>query len=137
MSILIDPNAQVKVEFWAIVKKDAIRVWPVKDTAITEAGAGADLLHVEAFFREPNFKDSSELADLAMVMNGDGTVSIGFNQVKMERVCILLKSWNLKGTDGKDLPCSREMVYRLNPTIAFYLASLLEKELAIDQPTEQ
>ncbi len=135
MSILIDPNAEVSIQFWACVDGSNVSVWASEDEAKNGA-ANKAITHVSATFREPNFRDASELADLAMVMNLDGSLSIGFNAVKMERVCKLLKSWNIKAADGKVLDCNRENVYRLHPTIAFYLATLLERELGIDQVPE-
>ena len=133
MNILIDPNAEVVVEFWTALVGDSFKIWTVKETALSEVGDTGSLSHIKAVFREPTYRDASELADLATIVNGDGTISIGLNAVKMERVCKLIKSWNIQDKDGKDLPCSRENVHKMNPTIAFNMAVLLEKALGYDQ----
>ena len=136
MNILIDPNAEVKVEFWTALVGGSFKFWTSKEAAQTELGASGDVTYIQVAFCEPNYRDVCELADMATTMNSDGSFSIGLNNIKMERVCRLIKSWNIKDKDGKDLPCTRENVHKMNPTIAFHMAILLEKALGYDQEAD-
>lgn len=140
MNLLIDESASVRVEIWVGDDNGTILAWDT-EKASKESQFGKDhpddILYIEAFFREPNYKDVSELSDRAFEANQDGTVSMNLNAVRLERVCKLIKSWNLKDANGKDIPANRKNIENLNPSLAFFLTTVLEQKLGINVPVNE
>jgi hypothetical protein len=136
MSILIKNDPTVKVEFWACEHKETFFAWDTEEEMKNSEAFKEnpdDILHIEAFFREPNYKDMTHLTDRSFEANQDGSFSFNLNAIRMERVWLLLSSWNLKDSDGKNIPANRENVEKMHPPLAFYLAGVLEKQLGLTE----
>ena len=65
-------------------------------------------------------------------MNAAGGMELAFNEIRYRRLEILLKKWNLKDGDGKNVPANAESLANLHPTFAMVLAAALERELGLE-----
>lgn len=137
--LFISPDSDIKIETWLSESDGKVLSWEseAKAKASDVGQKNPDsIIHIEAHFREPNFRDTSEVADLALAMESDGSFSMSINQVRMDRFARLLKKWNLKDENGKVVAANRQNVEILNPQIAFFLVGLLEERLGINSTEE-
>lgn len=137
--LFISANSDIKVETWLAIDNGKLLSWEsTEEAAASEFGRKnlQSIVHIEAHFREPNFKDTSEVADLALAMESDGSFSMSVNQLRMERFARLLKSWNFKDENDKPMNANRQNVGLLNPQIALFLVGLLEDRLGLNAAEE-
>jgi len=137
-NLFISKDSEVKVEIWVSEQSPGRLVYWSNEEFMKSSKVNPDLVsHLEIVFREPNYLDSTELADIAMAMERDGSFSMSMNQVRLERVCRLLKSWNLTNDKGEPVSPTRGNVERLHPFIAMAIASTLEDRLGVTIPSEE
>ena len=138
-SLFISPESDIKIEIWIAHSDGKFLNWNSEaEMSGSEFGRSnpEQVVHVEAHFREPNFRDASEISDLAMAMKSDGGFSMSVNQVRAERFVRLIKSWNLKDAEGKAIQPNRHHISQLHPTVAQILMLDLEEKLGIVSPTD-
>ncbi len=136
LDIFIDPESEISVKFW--IAKDEVNKTFIG--AIDEDSKIPNYEYKEytASFREPNFKDVSELSDEALSIDGkDGSFSMTMSQVRISRVIKLIKKWSFTGKDGKPINPNKESIERMNPVIALTMAGALEKSLGILNRTQE
>lgn len=85
-------------------------------------------------FRRPNFKDTTELMDIGVRLNAEGGMDMAFAEIRYRRMEMLLRSWNLKDDNGKEVPANPNSIANLHPTFAMVLSATLERELGIADP---
>lgn len=140
-SLFISPDSDIKVEFWiSQSSRNQFESWDSETVAMnSDAGKERpkDIIRIEAHFREPTFRDTTEIADIALAMDSNGSFSMSVNQVRMERLIRLLKTWNLQSEDGKPIQPNRQNVSQLHPQVAFLLAAALEDRLGMSLPPEE
>ena len=130
-SIFIDPTSTISIKFWIGIHNGQLV------GAIDDEGKIENVTYDEygAIFREPNYKDITDLSDGALAINQDGNYMLSVNQIRLKRVVRLLKSWNLKDGNGKVVPVSEENIEKLNPVVAYTLSYALENALGIFDKT--
>lgn len=138
-SLFISPNSDIKIELWIAQSDGKFLTWRSEEEAkASEFGQQNPdaIVYIEAHFREPTFRDTSEVADLALAMEMDGSFSMSINQVRLERFARLLKSWNLTDENDKPVAPTRQNVGQLHPQIAFVILAALEERLGLNAPEQ-
>lgn len=102
-----------------------------KTTLLKDCGDEIDPDAVDShqiIFRTPSYADANRIIDSGIRMD-DATFKINPSQMRLERICTLIKSWTFKGADGKEIKPSRENVKKLHPVVALVLGAELEIKL--------
>jgi len=85
-------------------------------------------------FREPNYSDTVALIDLATSTTPDGEFAMNLSTVRMQRVAMLIKSWDFVDESGKPVEPTIESIEKLNPVVALALVDGLEQALKLFEP---
>ena len=77
-------------------------------------------------FKKPNFKDMSEISNNMVNVNSENGVNFNLLGVRMSKMKKLLKKWDFKDNEGKEIPVNDENIDKLNPIIAGTIGTELD-----------
>lgn len=103
-----------------------------KNTLIRIGGDEIDPTAIEshqASFRTPSFGDTNRIMDSGVKMSESEMFTVSPNQIRLERICTLIKSWSFKDGSGGEVRPTRENVKKLHPVVALTLGMALEGQL--------
>lgn len=131
INLFVDPDEDIVVTInVAIDDKKHIYAWyDGQDKPIEVEDIKTEIF--ESVFREPSYRDSVELTDMALGVSTEGEISMSIAAVRMNRIIRLLKRWNLTDNNGDKVPSTPEMVEGLNPIVAQAISEGLEKKLGL------
>jgi len=80
----------------------------------------------EVTFRRPSYKDQIKATSKLMKADRDGNFVIDQNEVNMSLMINLIKSWDFKDEEGKDVPVLKDNIETLNPSIALAITESMK-----------
>ena len=129
INLFIDPTDHITIDlFVALDNSNKIIVSSDKERLIKgNEGLSPDSVVPYTFvFRRPNYKDNMTVISKSVTSDGE-TTNIDGAILRYERFCELISSWTITDADGKNVPCNRGNVDKLNPILADAVMSRFEE----------
>jgi hypothetical protein len=79
-------------------------------------------------FRMPSYGDNNRILDSGVRLTED-SLNVSPHQIRLERICTLIKDWTFKDAKGDAVRVTRDAVKKLHPTVALTLGIALENDL--------
>ena len=80
----------------------------------------------EVVCKYPSFANSNTIASNSVTIV-DGKVSINVALLRYFKIRTLLKKWNFKDNEGKEIPVNIDQIERLHPVLAGYIGDRLDE----------
>jgi len=90
-----------------------------------------------ATFRQPNYKDTVELLDIATRTDVNGDFAVNLGSIRMHRIVMLIKTWDFVDENGATVEPTIDFVISLNPIVAMALADGLERGLNLFDDSDE
>lgn len=78
-------------------------------------------------FKKPSFKDMNNISSDRIDIGSEGKVKIDIFALREAKLKKLIKKWDFKDEEGKDVEVSDESINNLHPSIAAALGSELDR----------
>lgn len=130
--LFVSKTDEIPVKIFAAKSKssDSIYADITKEDLIKTADGDIEeesIKEINCVFRFPDYSDNNEILDKCFKFE-DNNMSLNPFKLRFERMCKLLKSWDLKNKEGKTVPINRSNIENLNNSIATIISLALESE---------
>jgi len=133
-NLFIKENEEFKVVFWvATDKEDGTIYCDVTEENIKEVvrtDREYEYKNYTVVFRRPSFGDTIELYDKIISVGMDSTVQFNPLLARYKKISLLIKSWNLKDSEGNDIEPNDENISKLHPIISSAIGIGIDVETA-------
>ena len=130
-SLFIDVDEEITIKIFVGKTANGLLVADADLLVLKEGDnpISGDVEEYEVICRQPNFKDSVEIS--SSLFNYSTDEGVGFNPLsaRYEKMVKLIKSWSLKGKDGKEMGVSDENIAKLHPVIATAIGTQLDLQV--------
>ena len=82
----------------------------------------------KAIFKRPSFKDTIELYDSVFSTNDGANIAFNPLSARYKKIVVLIKSWDLKDGEGKEIEPNETNIQLLSPNIANVIAIQVDME---------
>jgi len=130
-NLFVKESDEVKIHlFIGLTEKGGIVADPELSTLEEEGIDAKSVEEHDIVFRMLNFKDSVALAS-DMFNYSAQEQGLDFNPLAMrfEKIVKLIKSWTFKDDAGNILPCTKENISNLHPTVASAIGAVLDAQV--------
>jgi hypothetical protein len=127
--IFVKHSDEFKVSVFVTVIKDEI-VASSSYSEFEEQGIGEEKVErYEVIFRRPSYKDQIKATSRLLRADASGDITVDQNEVNMSLMVNLIKSWDFKDEDGKNVPVLRDNIESLNPSVALAISEGMKSAL--------
>ena len=121
-NLFIKDDEEFKVVFWvATDKEDGTIYCDVTEELLKEIVRTDKEYEYSSYavvFKRPSFGDTIELYDKIISVDMDSTVQFNPLLARYKKISLLIKSWDLKDSEGNDIKPTEENISKLHPIIS-------------------
>ncbi|MCD6435528.1 MAG: hypothetical protein J7L15_04000 [Clostridiales bacterium] len=126
--LFIKENEEFTVDFVVATDKEGTIWCDITEESLKEMvieGKEYDFQKYKVVFKKPSFGDTISLYDSIFKTDGQ---SIEFNplEARYRKIVLLLKSWDLKDSEGNEVPAKESNVMSLHPIIASIIGTQVD-----------
>ncbi len=131
--VFVEPNDEIEIVMYVgslksnqiVADVDREKLKEVYEDELDEASVEEH----KAYFRLPNYLDSTNIIGAAMSLAADGTFQVNPSVVRLKRMALLVKRWDFLDKAQKATVPTEKAIASLHSTVAGILGMALENKL--------